>query len=270
MKIFLSILFLACLLTLEGRAEEVVTEKDKELTIEEVTREKQNPMSGFKSVFFQNITVPLDEGNANSFSVQPVLPFTVGEVKINTYTIIPFQWLPAMEPGGDKVSGMGNVLFNAYLRPAEPPKGHWIWGAGPSVQIPTRTEPELGSNRLCLGPAALLYYKGDSFSGGIVAQNYWSLGGDGINEVNLFSAQYVAYYNLPDGWYLESNATVTANWLADADDRWTVPIGGGFGKNFKLGEFYYSPAIQAFYNVIRPDDVGSWMVIVQFQIIFDL
>ncbi len=264
----ITILFLGFLSSLYCTAQESDTTQKKGMTLEEVTREKQNPMSGFKSVFLQNVTLPVGEGNANSLSVQPVFPFTIGKVKINTYTIIPIQWLPAMTPEGDKVFGLGNILFNAFLRPAAKPKGPWVWGVGPTLQIPTRTTPELGSNRLSMGPAALLYYNGSVFSGGVVAQNFWSLGGTGINQVNMFSAQYVAYYNFPKGWYLESNATITANWLADADNKWTVPLGGGVGKTFKMGKFYYSASMQGFYNAVVPEGIGRWMAIAQLQVIF--
>ncbi len=262
------ILSISVLFGIQGHAQESGTNQKKELTLEEVTKEKQNPMSGFKSVFLQNITLPVGEGNANSFTVQPVFPFTLGKVKINTYTIIPYQWLPALQPGGGKVSGLGNILFNAFIRPVSPPKSPWVWGLGPTLQIPTRTAPELGSNRLSMGPAALLYYNGSTFSGGVVAQNFWSLGGTGFNKVNMLSTQYVAYYNFPKGWYLESNATITANWLAAKDNKWTVPVGGGLGKTFKIGKFYYSPAIQGFYNAIVPEGVGRWMAIAQLQVIF--
>ncbi len=239
---------------------------DKPMTVDEVAKERQNPMSGFKSVFLQNITVPVGGENANSFSIQPVLPFTFGKVKINTYTIIPVQWIP--KPDGGTVFGMGNILFNAFLRPVAKSKSPWVWGAGPTLQIPTRTDPALGSDRLSMGPAGLIYYNGDKFSGGVVAQNFWSLGGEGANKVNMLSAQYVAYYNFPKGWYLESNATVTANWLSDRENTWTVPIGAGPGKTFRMGKFYYSAAMQGFYNAACPRGVGRWMAIAQLQIIF--
>lgn len=256
------------LLCLPAHAQETDSLPKKELTLEEVTREKQNPMSGYKTVFLQNITMPVGEGYANSLSVQPVFPFTVGKVKINTYTIIPFQWLPSMQTGGSKTFGMGNILFNAFLRPAAKPKGKWIWGVGPTLQIPTRTTAELGSNRLSMGPAALIYYTGKVFSGGFVAQNFWSLGGTGANKVNMFSAQYVAYCNFPKAWYLESNATVTADWLAEPGDQWLVPLGGGLGKTFKMGKLFYSASVQGFYNIVRPEGIGRWMAMAQFQIIF--
>ena len=42
-------------------------------------------------------------------------------------------------------------------------------------------------------------------------------------------------YNMADGWYLVSAPIITANWEADGDDTWTVPLGGGFGRIFGIG-----------------------------------
>jgi hypothetical protein len=38
-------------------------------------------------------------------------------------------------------------------------------------------------------------------------------------------------YNLD----LTTSPIITANWEADSDNRWTVPIGGGIGRVFKIG-----------------------------------
>jgi hypothetical protein len=50
-----------------------------------------------------------------------------------------------------------------------------------------------------------------------------------INDVNLFTLQYFINYNMDDGWYLITAPINTANWKADSDNRWTVPLGGGVG-----------------------------------------
>jgi hypothetical protein len=70
-------------------------------------------------------------------------------------------------------------------------------------------------------------------------------------------------------WYLESNASISANWLAVSADVWTVPLGGEPGKTFQIGKskYFYSTAIQGFYNVAHLEFAGTWMVIAQFQII---
>ena len=93
-----------------------------------------------------------------------------------------------------------------------------------------------------------------------------------INKVNLFSIQYVFYYNFPKAWYFESNATITANRLAVAPDVWTVSVRGGLGKTFQIGKgkYFYGATMQGFYNVAKPEIMGTWMIIAQFQIIFSI
>lgn len=240
-------------------------------SIEEMSKKRQDPVSGLRSVFFQEVLLPVADGTASSFSIQPVYPFKLGSnLKLITYTIIPFQTIPPLTPDGSKESGMGNVLFNGYFSSIKK-KGKLSWGLGPAMQLPTRTNDALGSNRVSLGPTALLYYAGDKFTGGAVIQNYWSIGGEGDNKVNSGSLQYVAYYNFSKGWFLESNATIIANWLAADNNRWLIPVGGGPGKTFQIGnksKLFYSAATQAFYNIEKPDPIGSWQLIFQFQVIF--
>ena len=45
---------------------------------------------------------------------------------------------------------------------------------------------------------------------------------------------------------------ITANWEADSDNRWTVPIGGGFGKITQWGKQPVDLSLSAYYNVEQP------------------
>ena len=72
---------------------------------------------------------------------------------------------------------------------------------------------------------------------GALLNNQWSFAGWGDRPVNSMLLQYFINYNLPDGWYISSAPILTANWkAAKAGDVWTVPIGGGVGKLFRLGD----------------------------------
>jgi len=240
-------------------------------SIEEIRQLNQNPVSGLRSIYLQNVIGTIHGEVVDGFSIQPVWPFPVGDDwKLITYTIIPFIHLPALR-GQDSASGLGNILFNGFFRP-EKMEGPITWGLGPAIQLPTRSDHELGSNRVSAGPAALLYGVAGPASGGLVLQNYWSLGGSGANRVNTFSGQYFVNYNLPKGWFLETSATIESDWTADPGNRWIVPLGGGFGNVFQIGhgKLFYSASIQGFGNVVRPDPAPSWTVIAQFQIIFSL
>jgi len=47
------------------------------------------------------------------------------------------------------------------------------------------------------------------------------------------------------GWFVTSTP-VTANWLAASGQKWTVPVGGGFGRVFKMGDQPVKAQIEAY------------------------
>jgi len=47
-----------------------------------------------------------------------------------------------------------------------------------------------------------------------------------------------------------------------------VPIGGGFGRVFAIGEQKVNASLQAFWNVVKPDGAGDWTLRAQFQFLF--
>jgi hypothetical protein len=100
---------------------------------------------------------------------------------------------------------------------------------------------------------------------GSLFSNVWDLSGD--DDINFFTWQYFVNYNFDGGWYLVSSPIITANW--EADDEWTVPVGGGFGRVFRVGKQPMNAQFQAFYNVEKPDDIGpKWSMRFQLQFMF--
>ena len=69
-------------------------------------------------------------------------------------------------------------------------------------------------------------------------------------------------YNLPQGWSLYSNATITSNWTKEHSERWTVPVGGGVGK------LTISVSLQGFYNVVTPNGGPDWSMNFQLALLF--
>jgi len=243
-------------------------ETNSPLSVEELAKLKQNPVSGLRQIVFQAGVSPNLPGSGKtegSYSIQPVWPFSLSEDwKVITYTILPVIQQPA--PGEASKVGLGDTLMNLFVAPKKP--GALVWGVGPAVLLPTRTDPALGSDRVGLGPTGVLFYAHDAWSAGLVLQNVWSLGGSGIDNVNELGAQYIFNYNLPKGWFLYSNATITSDWTADAHDRWTVPVGGGFGRIFNIGKQSVSLSAQAFANVVTPRDGPRWTGIAQFSFLY--
>ena len=75
-------------------------------------------------------------------------------------------------------------------------------------------------------------------------------------------------YNLSDGRYLTSSPIMTADWTARASDQWTVPVGAGVGKLFKLGPLPINTSLAGYYNADRPKDSSQGQLRFQFQFLF--
>jgi hypothetical protein len=55
---------------------------------------------------------------------------------------------------------------------------------------------------------------------------------------------------------------------ASSDNRWLVPLGGGFGKIFKIGRQPLNATIQAYYDIERPEGAPRWQLRCQLQFLF--
>ena len=147
-----------------------------------------------------------------------------------------------------------------------------VWGIGPAFQLPTATNDLLGTGKWSAGPAfvAFLSAKPLHITTGFLVLNLWSFAGDDDRaDVNAMTLQPFLNYNLDKGWYLTTTPLITADWEADDDDRWTVPVGGGVGRIFEIGHQPVNAQLSAYYNAIKPDDVGAnWQLRAEFYIPF--
>jgi hypothetical protein len=244
----------------------------------DLAKAAQNPVAAMISLPFQNNTffgVGPDDDVANVLNIQPVIPFTVGDWNIINRTIVPLIYLPDVTSGlpelpagvddGDTF-GLGDINHSAYFSPAD--SGPVIWGVGPSLTIPTATSDNIGTEKWSAGPAAVALAQPGPWVVGSLVRQLWSFAGDGDQDVSQLLIQPFVNYNMPDGWYLVSSPIVTANWEADDDDTWTVPVGGGFGRIFRIGNQPINAQLQGFYNVEHPQFGPEWIMRFQLQFLF--
>ncbi len=72
-------------------------------------------------------------------------------------------------------------------------------------------------------------------------------------EVNITAIQPFVNYNLKDGWYLSSEQVITADWSeSDSHNQWTIPIGGGIGRVFKIDKQLVNASVGVFHNLQAP------------------
>jgi hypothetical protein len=90
----------------------------------------------------------------------------------------------------------------------------------------------------------------------------------GLGDINQTLIQPFVNYNMPDGWYAVSAPIITANWSVPSEQRWSVPIGGGGGKIFKIGDQPMNASTQAFDYVAHPSLASRWALRFQLQFLF--
>mgnify|MGYP003585253685 FL=1 len=249
------------------------TSAQAEMSADELAKLAQNPVGNLISVPFQNNTnlnYGPQKGTQNILNIQPVIPISVNrDWNIITRTIVPVIWMPAMGPGIDSLNGVGDTVVTAFLSPANP--GKWIWGLGPVVQIPTNSNSELGNKNWGLGPSAVVLHldHGSPWVYGALFNNVWSVSSSREGgSYNNFLLQPFINYNFAGGLYVTSAPIITADWKADSNQRWTVPMGGGVGKIFHLGKLPVNAQLSAYYNIVRPDNGPNWQIRAQAQFMF--
>ena len=211
-----------------------------EASAAELAKQTQNPISDLISIPFEN-NFGFGAGADGEFRydliIKPVIPMSLGE-KWNWINrlIMPISSQPNLgQDGIGEACGIGDVQYQGFLSPAKP--GKFIWGIGPVLEFPTASEDELGSEKWSAGAGFVaLRMDGPWVYGGLI-NNLWSYAGDGDRQnVNRMTLQPFVNYNLPKGWYLTSSPVMTANWEADSNEAWTIPIGGGLGRVVRIGK----------------------------------
>ncbi len=250
----------------------------------------QNPVAAMYSLPFQNHTY-FDAGRSHNktadvLNIQPVLPFTVGDWNIISRTIAPLIYVPSITTGAGigslgedttaasagplgipETFGLGDINQTFYFSPAA--ANAFIWGVGPSLNLPTATDHVIGSGKFSMGPAAVGLIMPKPWAVGVLARQLFSvIGPNGRADVNQTLLQPFVNYNLPNGWYLSSSPIITANWSVDSSQRWSVPIGGGVGKILKIGGQPLNASFQAYDYVERPSVGPRWAIRFQVQFLF--
>ena len=243
---------------------------DTEESQEALAKQAQNPVAKLISVPFQNnfnFGVGPYDATQYVLNIQPVIPISLSEDwNLITRTILPIINQPSPAPGVRSAFGMGDINPTFFLSPAKSEK--FIWGLGPTLTFPTATDPLLGAGKYSAGPAAVVLTMHGHWVIGALANNQWSYAGWGGKNVNALLVQPFINYNLPHGWYVVTAPVITADWEADSDNRWTVPLGGGVGKIQRFGKLPINFQLQAFYNVVTPDNGADWQLRFQVQFLF--
>jgi hypothetical protein len=253
----------------------------------------QNPVAGLISVPIQsntNFGVGPFSRNQNVLNLQPVIPLNVSQNwNMIIRWITPIVWQPA--PGTANlevygidedtpiylgaqdvqahagVFGFGDMTPTFFFSPAKPHKV--IWGAGPMFALPTATGRVLGQGKLSMGPSIVALMQPGPWTIGALVNNIWSIAGPSDRaDVKQMLLQYFINYNLKKGWSISMSPTITANWQASSGNVWTVPLGGGVGRVFRVGYQPMNASVAFFGNVAHPVSGSPWGMRLQISLLF--
>lgn len=241
-------------------------------TTDALQKATQNPVANLISVPLQdnsNFSIGPANRTQNVLNIQPVIPMHLTpDWNLITRIIQPIVWqpYPDQDSGGDY--GFGDMNPSFFLTPANP--GKLIWGAGPTVVLPTATYRSLGQGKWSIGPSFVALAQPHPWTVGMLVSNVWSFAGESNRPtVNQMLLQYFVSYNLKGGWYFTSQPIITANWAAPkAKGVWTVPFGGGVGRIMKLGFQPVNISAQAYANAVYPTGTSSWGIRLQIAFLF--
>jgi len=204
-------------------------------------------------------------------NVQPVIPIPLTKSwNLITRTILPVINQPPLfaAPQTDAF-GIGDLNPTFFLSPNVKREG-FLWGVGPTMTFPTASDKVLGSGKYSMGPAAVGLYMGGPWVVGALANQQWSFAGWSHHDVNALLVQPFVNYNIKDGWYLVTAPIITGDFAATGGNHWTVPVGGGGGKLWRVGKvgLPINTQLQAFYNAATPDFGPNWQLRFQLQFLF--
>lgn len=279
---YAAFIMLACLTCLTANA---IAEEKPRMDATELAKQTQDPTANLISLPFQNntsFTLGREDQVQNVLNVQPIIPFSMGkDWRLLTRTILPLTYQPDIVKGSGGSFGLGDTTFTAWVAPTF--LGHWTFGVGPVLYFPTATVDLIRTNQWGIGPSAVVAYKKDRWVVGGMMNHVFRFAGPSSDldpnqtfidnerpSLNQMTLQAFLNYNLGKGWYLVSAPLITANWKASPNDRWLVPIGGGAGKVFALGAQKMNASLQAYYNVVSPDNTQGpeWTIRFVMQFLF--
>jgi hypothetical protein len=237
----------------------------------ELAKKLSNPIANLISVPFKyswDTDIGPAEAQRSTYVVQPVIPFTLSaDWNLITRTIMPV-YIDSRSPipGGNNISGRGDILQSFFFSPKAPTASGWIWGLGPVFSYPTANNDLLGSGKTSGGPTIVLLKQASGWTYGLLANQLWSLSGSSDREhVNSTFLQPFLSFTTKTYTTLGVNTQSTYDWVAG---QWTAPVYANASQLVKIGKLPVSFQLSYHNYVQRPLFTPVWGIDFQVTLLF--
>lgn len=142
----------------------VASPATSQTSVQDLRKAARNPFANVinfpieEDVYFG--AVPLSR-IPNSLQIQPVFPIRISQDWLLVPRVIApgFVYLPDLTSKSGGTVGVGDITPTFFLTPANTKKV--VWGAGPSLLMPTATSTELGLGKWAIGPSLVVLTQPD-------------------------------------------------------------------------------------------------------------
>lgn len=191
-------------------------------------------------------------------TLEGAIPFPFYGLPSSLHLVLPLVWQPVDYAVRGGQYGMGDFEARWYALPGAQEKV--TWGLGPAIRLPTGTDSTIGQHKWSAGVSGAVGYAPGPWVFSLEAQQLWSLLGPASRpEVNELQLRPQVVFHLPGNWFLVTAPTIVASWGKRSADRWTVPLGGGFGRIFSIYTQRLTLGLEAYAPVVHPTaSGGSW------------
>ena len=200
----------------------------------DLAKKLSNPIASLISVPFQNNTdVGIGEfnGSRNTLNFQPVIPISLSP-KLNMITrlVLPIISQQDISAPGVNQSGLSDATVSALFSPAIAKNG-LTWGVGPIFLVPTATDKFLGTEKLGVGPTAIILKQQNGWTYGALVNQIWSVVGNrDRNDVSQMFVEPFFVYNWQSGAGIGGNFEIIQNWEGNSTTAFFNPIITGITK----------------------------------------
>jgi hypothetical protein len=200
----------------------------------ELAKKLSNPIASLISVPFQNNTdvgIGSYNGSRNTLNFQPVIPISLSpKLNMITRVVLPIITQQDITAPGMKQTGLSDAVVSAFFSPAEAKNG-LTWGVGPAILVPTATDKLLGTEKLGVGPTAVILKQANGWTYGALVNQIWSVAGSNDRtDVNQMFVQPFFAYNWKSGAGVGGNFEITQNWEGNSTAVFFNPTVTGVTK----------------------------------------
>lgn len=230
---------------------------DRNESVDKISKELSNPISSiyiFPFEYDYDSDIGPNYGKRSTLTIEPVTPINLGkDWKVIIRTVIPLIEQHDVLSKGSSQHGIGDIEQSYFFAPQK--SEGVIWGVGPIVSFPIGND-EFSINKWSVGPAAVAVVQKDKWTYGMLAEQLWSVGGEGDRDVNESMLQPFLAYHITGGWTISGNIDASYDWV---DDQWSIPLEAGVSKVVKIGGLVpVSIGLSPRYYIKRTDYDPRW------------